>query len=84
MLYYLIICRSLTYAQRTAAVLERAGITARVLRAPKDADAEGCSHAVRVSERSLSAALRLLEKEEMKPKKVFVITENGMYREVYP
>ena len=25
MLYYLIICRSLTYAQRTAAALERAG-----------------------------------------------------------
>ena len=26
MLYYLIVCRSLTYAQRTAAALERAGI----------------------------------------------------------
>ena len=26
MLYYLIVCRSLTYAQRTAHVLERAGI----------------------------------------------------------
>ena len=26
MVYYLIICRSLTYAQRTAAALERAGI----------------------------------------------------------
>ena len=25
MLYYLIVCRSLTYAQRTAAALERAG-----------------------------------------------------------
>ena len=26
MLYYLIVCRSLTYAQRTAAALERAGV----------------------------------------------------------
>ena len=28
MVYYLIVCRSLTYAQRAAAALERAGITA--------------------------------------------------------
>ena len=28
MVYYLIVCRSLTYAQRTASALERAGITA--------------------------------------------------------
>ena len=31
MVYYLIICRSLTYAQRTAAALERAGIGADIL-----------------------------------------------------
>lgn len=35
MLYYLIVCRSLTYAQRTAAALERAGITAHILRSPR-------------------------------------------------
>ena len=34
MLYYLIVCRSLTYAQRTAAALERAGITAPASSAP--------------------------------------------------
>ena len=45
MIYYLIVCRSLTYAQRTAAVLERAGITARILRAPKSIAGEGCSYA---------------------------------------
>ena len=54
MVYYLIICRSLTYAQRTAAVLERAGITARILRSPKSIAGEGCSHAVKVSERRLA------------------------------
>lgn len=35
MLYYLIVCRSLTYAQRTASALERAGITAHIMRSPK-------------------------------------------------
>ena len=34
MLYYLIVCRSLTYAQRTAAALERAGIETRTAYAP--------------------------------------------------
>ena len=57
MVYYLIVCRSLTYAQRTAAALERAGITARILRSPKLIDREGCSHSVKVAERNLTAAL---------------------------
>ena len=67
MVYYLIICRSLTYAQRTAAVLERAGITARILRSPKSIAGEGCSHAVKVSERRLAEALVLLNRAELKP-----------------
>ena len=33
--YCLIMCRSLTYAQRSSQVLERAGITATVLKAPQ-------------------------------------------------
>ena len=41
MVYYLIVCRSLTYAQRTASALERAGITAHILRSPKMISGEG-------------------------------------------
>ena len=41
MVYYLIVCRSLTYAQRTAAALERAGITAHIRRSPRAIDQEG-------------------------------------------
>ena len=63
MLYYLIVCRSLTYAQRTAASLERAGITARVLRSPKSISGEGCSHSVKISQRRLPDALRVLQRE---------------------
>ena len=82
MLYYLIICRSLTYAQRTALVLERAGITGRVLRSPKSIAGEGCSHAVKVSERSLSPALTVLAREGLSPKRVFVFSADGAYSEV--
>lgn len=82
MVYYLIICRSLTYAQRTAAVLERVGITARILRSPKNLDAEGCSHAVKIPERNLSLALTMLAREGLSPKRVYILTADGAYREV--
>lgn len=82
MVYYLIVCRSLTYAQRTAAVLERAGITARILRSPKSIAGEGCSHAVKVSERRLSDALVLLNRAGLTPRRVYIAAEDGSYREV--
>lgn len=83
MVNYLIICRSLTYAQRTASVLERAGVRAHVLRAPKSIDGEGCSHAVRVSERNLSQALTLLAREGLSPRRVYIISADGTYNEVF-
>ena len=82
MVYYLIVCRSLTYAQRTAAALERAGITARILRSPKLIDQKGCSHSVKVSERNLTAALVVLNRAELTPKRIFLQTGGGDYREV--
>ncbi|MDE6108604.1 MAG: DUF3343 domain-containing protein [Oscillospiraceae bacterium] len=82
MVYYLIVCRSLTYAQRTERVLARAGITAHVMRAPKGVDSEGCSHGVKVSERNLSVALSLLARSGLSPKRVFVFYGDGSYREV--
>lgn len=82
MVYYLIICRSLTYAQRTAQALERAGITAHILRSPKSITGEGCSHAVKVSERNLADALIVLARVGLTPKRVFIITGDGSYKEV--
>ena len=82
MVYYLIVCRSLTYAQRTEAVLSRAGITAHSLRAPKSVDSEGCTHGVRVSERDLTAALVVLARAKLSPKRIFVFASDGSYKEV--
>lgn len=83
MVYYLIICRSLTYAQRTAAVLERAGVSAHIMRSPRSLDAEGCSHAVKVAERNLSLALTLLSRENLSPRRVFIVSGDGTYDEVF-
>ena len=83
MVYYLIICRSLTYAQRTAQALERAGITAHILRSPKSISGEGCSHSVKVSERNLPDALVVLNRVGLTPKRVFIMSRDGSYNEVW-
>ena len=82
MLYYLSVCRSLTYAQRTAAALERAGITAHILRSPKSIAGEGCSHSVKLSQRRLAAALRVLHRVGLEPRRIFITAGDGSYREV--
>ena len=82
MTYYLIMCRSLTYAQRTAAALERVGITARILRTPASIAQTGCSHSVKISQRNLADALRVLHRREEGPLKVYLIGGDGSYSEV--
>jgi voltage-gated potassium channel Kch len=84
MLYYLIICRSLTYAQRTARALEKAGISGYVVRAPKSVAGEGCSHGVKVAETRLAQALQVLGKEGLTPKRVYMQDGSGVYQEVMP
>ena len=55
MLYYLIVCRSLTYAQRTAAALERGGRSPpRSCARPGSIAGEGCSHSVKIAQRRLT------------------------------
>lgn len=82
MVYYLIICRSLTYAQRTSAVLERVGITAHIMRTPRAIAGEGCSHGVKVSQRRLPEALVALNRAGLSPKRVFIMEADGSYQEV--
>ena len=82
MVYYLIVCRSLTYAQRTAASLERAGISAHILRSPRVIAGEGCSHSVKVSERRLADALTVLARVGLTPKRIFIMSSDGSYKEV--
>jgi NADH/NAD ratio-sensing transcriptional regulator Rex len=81
--YYLIICRSLTYAQRSAKALERAGITAVVMKTPKDITTEGCGYCVKVSEKRLTQALTVLKSAGMGVNRVYVQNLNGSSSEVF-
>lgn len=80
--YCLILCRSVTYAQRTAKALGRVGISAYMLRAPGGLSAEGCSHCVRIARRDLAAAMDALRNSGLTPKHVFTPDPEGGYREV--
>lgn len=82
MIYYLIVCRSLTFAQRTAAALERAGIAAHILRSPRAISATGCSHSVKISQRRLAQALTVLKRMDLTPKQIYITEADGSYREV--
>lgn len=82
MVSYLIICRSLTFAQRTAAALERGGVPSRITRAPKIVAGEGCAYAVRVSEGMLAQSLVLLNRADLSPKRVFLTQADGSLAEV--
>ena len=78
---YLIMCRSLTWAQRSAALLERGGITASVVKAPQGLSASGCGYAISIYRR-FEEARNLLAKNNMINGKLFKRTENGEYQEI--
>lgn len=82
MMYYLIVCRSVTLAQRTAAALERVGIQAQILRAPRSISGEGCGYAVRVLERDLSQAMVVLKRVGLNQSPIYIVSAEGGYREV--
>ena len=79
---YLIMGRSLTYAQRAAAALERAGITAPVSRAPQGLTGNGCGYCVRVNENRFSSALNVLSKAGVPHGRLYRAEPDGRYVEV--
>lgn len=79
---YLIMCRSLTYAQRASQALERAGITASISRAPQQLTGNGCGYCVSVAERHMRDALNTLSRAGTPYGKLYKIEPDGRYVEV--
>lgn len=82
MVYYLIVCRSLTYAQRTAKALERGGISSSMIRTPKSIAKEGCGYGVKIAKKNLEHSLSLLQRAELSPKHLYITFGDNSYREV--
>lgn len=81
--HYLIIARSVTYAQRMQRVLSRAGVRCQIFRAPRELTELGCAYAVQIRVEDLTRALTALHREFLDPVQIF-LTQNGLYREVEP
>ena len=81
--YYLILARSVTYAQRMQRALERSGIRCRVRHAPGGLTELGCAYVVQVAARELPPALAVIHREGLGPVQVF-LEQRGIYREVRP
>ena len=83
-MYYLIMCRSLTYAQRIANALETAGVPARVLRSPAEISPSGCSYSVRLPARSLAKTMAVLKHTGLPYLGIYVGSAAEHWREVTP
>ena len=81
-MFYLIMCRSQTNAQRISKALERAGIPARILRSPAEISPAGCSYSVKIPAHTLSLALTILNGTGLPHQGVYVSAEGYGYREV--
>ena len=79
--YYLILARSVTFAQRMQRALDRAGIRSRAARAPRDLAGLGCAYVLRVAASDLPPAMSAIRGEGLGPVQIFMY-QNGGYREV--
>ena len=77
---YLILCKSLTNAQRAALLLEGRGIGAAVVKAPRHLRQNGCGYAVSLYRR-LGEAVSLLKNADLLTGRVYVRVDDGSYRE---
>ena len=75
-MHILILCRSLTSAQKAARVLQSNGIFAAVTKAPQSARADGCGYGVKLAERNADAAVALLNEAGVTIRGIIEFPEN--------
>ena len=81
--HYLILARSVTYAQRMQRSLEGAGIRCQIFRAPRDLTEWGCAYVLRVAVQDLPQALTAIHRDGLGPVQIFLY-QKGFYQEVQP
>ncbi len=78
---YLLTYRSLTWAQRGARALERAGVTGTVTRVPRQAARRGCGYGLIVTPKNRDRAVDVLRAAGLSPERMFVREDDGTIRE---
>ena len=81
-MHYIILCRSMTAAQRAARLLSSARVFASVTKAPQSANPGGCTYGVKIGERNLDRALELMRAAGLPTGGVFALYRDGSLSEV--
>ena len=79
--HYLILARSVTYAQRMQRALAKVGVRCQFFRAPRDLTESGCAYVLRVALPDLSRALDAIYRDALGPVQIFLY-QHGVYQEV--
>lgn len=82
MVYYLILCQSLTHSIRAERVLQRAGIPAGMMRLPNNISTAGCAYGVRLPQHTRSRALAVLHSAGIDYQKLYMLSPGGVIEEV--
>ena len=82
-MHYILMCRSMTTAQKAVRVLQNAGIFASAAKAPQSANPGGCTYGAKVAARNLNSAMAQLERAGITVLKVIEVNGTSS-REVRP
>ena len=81
-MYYLLVCRSVTYAKQVQERLRSINISSRLVRTPVGAASESCGYSVRVSESDYKEAASFLLQYGPRPKKTIRVGGYDRYEEI--
>ena len=77
-MHIVLMCRSLTSAQKAARIIQNHGIfAATVTKAPQSANPGGCTYGVKIAERNRGAALEILALAEIEILQVVELPGTG-------
>lgn len=81
-MYYILMCRSMTAAQKTVRMLQNGGLFAAVTKAPQSANPQGCTYGAKIASRNLRSALELMRRAGLPLLKILE-TDGTEVREVH-
>jgi hypothetical protein len=74
---YILVCRSLTYAQRGHSKLQRSGFKVNITRTPTEISKEGCGYSIILRQGNLNSAISVMKEAGVTPKRVYRLV-NGV------
>ncbi len=79
---YVVMCRSLSYAQRGQRLLAGNNIVSYIIKAPQSVTLEGCSYGLRIKAADIDKSVMILKSSGIRVGKMFKVDINGSYDEV--